>query len=82
MNRNKHTRIQPNDGFLSHITALLLSFTAADAVYIYAVVAKMTENANFAAEQYHSVPLMMEHVLAAVVLYLVGMILIHKNAKT
>lgn len=79
MNKTTHTQKTVNDQLLCRLTAFLLSFAAADAAYILGIVVKMTKTADFAAEQYHSVPLMTEHILAAVVLYLAFMILIHKS---
>jgi len=63
------------------VTKIILSFVLADAAYIFAVVQKMTENPSLAMERYHSVPLMTEHVLAAVVVYLICMVLMSKAAK-
>ncbi|MBE6599061.1 MAG: hypothetical protein E7638_06430 [Ruminococcaceae bacterium] len=64
------------------LTKLIFTVLAADAAYIYFTVARMAEDASMAAERYHAVPLMTEHILSAVVIYLAAMILIRKNLKS
>ena len=69
------------DKVFVRVTVLLLSLIAADAAYILCVVVKMTENVSLAAERYYDVPVMAEHILAAVVLYLGCMILAHRTVE-
>lgn len=64
-----------------YVTKIILSLILADAAYILAIVQKMTEDTSLAAERYHTVPVMAEHILAAVVVYLIGMVLISKSVK-
>ncbi len=79
MNRNINIRPKWNHRLFDRLTGLLLSFAAADAAYILGIVVRMTENTALAQARYHSVPLMIEHILAAVILYLVCMVLIHRE---
>lgn len=76
------TRTKPHHRLWDRLTWLLLTFTLADAVYIFTVVQKMTENTSLAMERYHAVPIMTEHVLCALVLYLGGMILASKATRS
>ena len=71
--------IQARKRLWYQLTWILLTFILADAAYILALVQKMTENISLAAELYHTVPTMTEHVLCAVVLYLGCMILASKS---
>lgn len=64
------------------LTRLLLSMITIDAAYLYWTVEKMAENVPYALEQYHAVPIMAEHVLAAVVLYLICMMVMDKVTET
>ena len=67
---------------LSRISQLILSAVTVDAAYIYWSVQQMCDNVPLTLERYHSVPIMTEHVLAAVVIYLVCMVLIYKVSKS
>lgn len=64
------------------LTRLLLSMITVDAAYLYRTVEKMAEDIPYALERYHAVPIMAEHILAAVVLYLICMMVINKITKS
>jgi len=73
--------VQNKDRLLSRLTGGLLSLAAADAAYVLWIVMKMTECTELAAERYYAVPAMLEHILAAVVLTLGGVLLLHKASE-
>ncbi len=66
---------------LENLTKLFLSAALVDAGYVLYTVDRMSTNAPYAMERYHAIPEMAEHILAALVVYLVGMVLIHKMLK-
>ncbi len=77
-------RIKGNKaGVFTRLTKLLLTVVTLDAAYLYGVVFEMSDNITKVGTHYHAVPVMAEHILAAVVLYLICMILFekHMNAK-
>lgn len=69
------------DRLFEYVTKLILSVILLDAAYLLVLVRKMTENTSLAMERYHTVPLMAEHILAAVVLYLICMILLCRESE-
>ncbi len=64
------------------VTKVIFTLITLDAAYIYYIVSEMRDNLSLAAEQYHAVPLMTEHLLVAVVLYLLCMILLRKQMQS
>lgn len=73
--------MQKNQKHLNRISVLLLSAIAMDAGYLYSVARTMNGNVALALEKYHTVPIMAEHILAALTLYLICMTLIQTFSK-
>ncbi len=81
MKKNRIFPPKSADRIFGWVTWLLLTFTAADAAYIFGIVVEMTRNPALCQVGYHAVPAMVEHILAAVVLYLGGMVLMSREGK-
>jgi len=78
MNKHLNTEKLKKHSLLYRLTAVIFMIITLDSAYIYLTVRKMAENTITALEQYHAVPLMTEHILAAVIIYLGLAVLIHR----
>lgn len=82
MNGKLKSRSLKKYAVIKRLTMILFTMITADAAYILSVVQKMNEDIGYAMENYYAVPLMTEHILAAVVVYLVCMVFIYKISKS
>lgn len=78
MNGNLSKRSEKKYAVLDRLSKVLLSLVALDAAYVYGIVERMRESVGFALARYYAVPLMTEHLLAAVTAYLACMVLIDR----